>query len=260
MEFGSQLSKFTKREIKQMYKNKKILAIIPARGGSKGLPNKNIKEMNGKPLIYWTIKRAQDSKLLDKIYVSTDSPQIATICQDICNQCVEELRPDELAQDTSSSADVIKYTINLLQQKGEEYDYMLLLEPTSPLRKKDDIDVVIQLACDNPERDGVISLGEVHMEHPSAVKIIGENGNIVPLLNSNKTIYQRQQMKQVYFPYGVAYLIKTEAFLNNMSVYTDNIIPYFIERWQAYEVDDIYDFMCIETIMKNREKTNDSSN
>ncbi len=243
-----------------MYKNKRILAIIPARGGSKGLPNKNIKEMNGKPLIYWTVKRAQESEFLDRIFISTDSPNIASICQNICNQSVDELRPDELAQDTSSSADVIKYTINLLKQKGAEYDYILLLEPTSPLRKKDDIDRVIQLACENPIRDGVISLGEVHMEHPSAVKIIGKNGSIIPLLDTKKTIYQRQQMEQVYFPYGVAYLIKTEIFLKSMSVYTDNIIPYFIERWQTYEVDDIYDFMCIETIMKYREKKDDSSN
>lgn len=243
-----------------MYKNKRILAIIPARGGSKGLPNKNIKEMNGKPLIYWTVKRAQESEFLDRIFISTDSPNIASICQNICNQSVDELRPDELAQDTSSSADVIKYTINLLKQKGAEYDYILLLEPTSPLRKKDDIDRVIQLACENPIRDGVVSLGEVHMEHPSAVKIIGKNGSIIPLLDTKKTIYQRQQMEQVYFPYGVAYLIKTEIFLKSMSVYTDNIIPYFIERWQTYEVDDIYDFMCIETIMKYREKKDDSSN
>ncbi len=171
-----------------MYKNKRILAIIPARGGSKGLPNKNIKEMNGKPLIYWTVKRAQESELLDRIFISTDSPNIASICQNICNQSVDELRPDELAQDTSSSADVIKYTINLLKQKGAEYDYILLLEPTSPLRKKDDIDRVIQLACENPIRDGVISLGEVHMEHPSAVKIIGKNVSIIPLLDTKKTI------------------------------------------------------------------------
>lgn len=243
-----------------MFKGKKVLSIIPARGGSKGLPDKNIKEMNGKPLIYWTIKRAKESRYLDGIYVSTDSPQIADICQSVCKQNVSELRPSELAQDSSSSVDVIKYTIDLLRQRGKVYDYILLLEPTSPLREKEDIDNVIQLACENPERDGVISLGQVHMEHPLAVKIIGEKGNIVPFFNSGEKYYQRQQMQQVYFPYGVAYLIKTEAFLQNMSVYTDNIIPYFIERWQTYEVDDIYDFMCIETIMKSREKKGDSNN
>ena len=119
-----------------MYKEKKILAIIPARGGSKGLPNKNIKCMNGKPLIYWTIKRAQESKYIDNIFVSTDSAAIANICVQQCNQNIDQLRPLELAQDSTSSADVIRYTIEYLESKNQTYDYMILLEPTSPLRKK----------------------------------------------------------------------------------------------------------------------------
>jgi CMP-N-acetylneuraminic acid synthetase len=240
-----------------MYNGKKILAIIPARGGSKGLPKKNIKEMNGKPLIYWTIKRAKESKYIDNIYISTDSAEIAEICDKVCNKKVEQLRPDELAKDSTSSAEVIKYTIEYLESEGKTYDYVILLEPTSPLRKEDDIDNIIKLACDNPQRDGVISLGEVHMEHPLSVKKISENGNIVSYCKKKDGIYQRQQLDLVYFPYGVAYLIKTKVLLEYMSVYTDNIAPYYIERWQTYEVDDIYDFICIEAIMKSRECIND---
>ena len=240
-----------------MYNEKKILAIIPARGGSKGLPKKNIKEMNGKPLIYWTIKRAKESKFIDDIYISTDSDEIAAICDKVCGEKVEELRPDELAQDSTSSADVIKYTIEYLESEGKAYDYMILLEPTSPLRKEEDIDNIIKLACDNPQSDGVISLGKVHMEHPMSVKKVNTNGNIVSYFKHKDGIYQRQQMDLAYFPYGVAYLIKTKVFLECMSVYTENILPYYIERWQTYEVDDIYDFICIEAIMKSRELMND---
>jgi len=240
-----------------MYGGKTILAIIPARGGSKGLPKKNIKEMNGKPLIYWTIKRAKESKYIDDIYISTDSAEIAEICDKVCGKKVEHLRPDELAQDSTSSAEVIKYTLECLEAEGKTYDYMILLEPTSPLRKKEDIDNIIKFGCDNSQSDGVISLGNVHMEHPMSVKKVNEEGNIVPYFKLEKDIYQRQQMDLAYFPYGVAYLIKTEVFLKHMSVYTENILPYYIERWQTYEVDDIYDFICIESIMKNREYIND---
>lgn len=236
-----------------MYKGKNILAIIPARGGSKGLPKKNIKEMNGKPLIYWTIKRAKESRYIDNIFVSTDSAEIADICENVCGQKVEQLRPEELAEDFTSSADVIKYTIEYLEASGRKYDYIILLEPTSPLRKEEDIDNIIRLACDNPQCDGVISLGEVHMEHPLAVKRVNEDGYIVPYLERKSDIYQRQQMDQAYFPYGVAYMIKINVFMECISVYTENILPYYIERWQTYEVDDIYDFMCIETIMKSQE-------
>lgn len=240
-----------------MYKEKKILAIIPARGGSKGLPDKNIKCMNGKPLIYWTIKRAQESKYIDNIFVSTDSAAIANICVQQCNQTIDQLRPLELAQDSTSSADVIRYTIEYLESKNQTYDYMILLEPTSPLRKKNDIDNIIELACENFQSDGAISLGEVHMEHPLAMKKVDNNGTVVPLFEYKSNVYQRQQMDIVYFPYGVAYLIKVDVFLKRMSVYTENILPYYIDRWQTYEIDDIYDFMCIETIMKDVEKRED---
>lgn len=235
-----------------MYKDRKILAIIPARGGSKGLPGKNIIELNGKPLICWTIEQAKKSKYLDKIYISTDSQKIADICREKSGIRIDELRPAHLAQDGTSSADVMKYTIQHLKEAGEDYDYVLLLEPTSPLRKDDDIDNVITLACNNPDRDGVVSLGEIHMEHPMIAKTVNSDGVLGSYLEKND-IYQRQQMDKAYFPYGVTYLIKIDVFYKVMSVYSDNILPYKIERWQCYEVDDIYDLICIEAIMKHIE-------
>ncbi len=232
-----------------MYKGKKILAIVTARGGSKGLPGKNIKIMNGKPLIAWTLECAKKSKFLDYIFVSTDSQKIADVSEK-CGVKVPELRPEYLAQDETSSMDVLEYTINRLENQGRVFDYMILLEPTSPLRKDDDIDKMIELAIDNPESDGVISVGQVHQEHPSIIKKINEDGYIKPYVDDLAPAYQRQQEDEAYFPYGVGYLVRILNFKKSHTIYMDRMRPYLIERWQNYEVDDIYDFMCIETIMK----------
>lgn len=232
-----------------MYKNKRILAIVTARGGSKGLPNKNIMNLNGVPLIAYTINKTRTSKYLDATYISTDSCKIAEVCEKYGIK-VPELRPDELAQDTSSSIDVLQYTIKLLEGRGEYYDYIILLEPTSPLRKDDDIDNMIRMAVDNPCADGVISVGKVHLEHPSIIKKINNDGYISPYGEDLKMYYQRQLEDPAYFPYGVGYLMKVKKFMETCSIYMDKMLPYYIERWQNYEIDDIYDLKCIESILK----------
>lgn len=232
-----------------MYKNKRILAVVTARGGSKGLPRKNILELNGKPLIAYTIEQIKLSKYLDSAFISTDSIEIAEVCKRY-GMDVPELRPDELAQDSSSSVDVLLYTIDLLESRGNKFDYMILLEPTSPLRKNDDIDHIIRLAIDNPQADGVISVGRVHLEHPSIVKKLDQDGYITPYVDNMEVFYQRQLEDEVYFPYGVGYLVKIDRFKETHAIYMNKMLPYYIDRWQNYEVDDIYDFRCIDTIMK----------
>jgi len=146
--------------------------------------------------------------------------------------------------------DVIDYVIKNEEGKGRVYDYILLLEPTSPLRKKGDLDNMIRLAGDHADKDGVNSVGKVQMEHPMIVKKISGNGTIIPYIDELKDVYQRQQHDEALFPYGVGYLIKNSVFKKEHKIYTSNIIPYYIERWQNYEIDDIYDLNCIETIMR----------
>lgn len=224
------------------------MAIIPARGGSKGLPGKNIRPLCGKPLIGWTIEAAKKSNYLDDIFVSTDSQEIADVAEQF-GVNVPELRPDELASDTATSASVVLYTVDYYRKRGKEFDYILLLEPTSPLRKNDDIDNAIKLACDHPHKAGVVSLGEVHMEHPSIVKKLTTDGIIEPFCD-DRHLTQRQQFEKSYFPYGVTYLVKTDYFAEHQLFYGKDSLPYFIERWQCYEIDDLYDFIAIEAILK----------
>ncbi len=235
-----------------MYRDKRILSVITARGGSKGLPGKNIKMLNGKPLIGWTIEQVNHSQLIDHLVVSTDSREIAEISEQFGVK-VPLLRPAYLAADDTSSLDVLEYVLNNEENLGCRYDYVMLLEPTSPLRKKGDLDNIIRLAIDNPERDGVISVGQIQLEHPMLAKKISQNGVIVPYAPETSRAYQRQQHDEALFPYGVGYLIKTSVFREEHKIYTSNIMPYYIERWQNYEIDDMYDFKCIETIMHMEE-------
>lgn len=232
-----------------MYNNKTILAIVTARGGSKGLPEKNIKKLMGKPLIGWTLDSAKKCEYIDEIFVSTDSSEIAEVCKKF-GIVVPFLRPSELASDTASSVDVVQHVISQFENINKYFDYILLLEPTSPLRKKNDLKNVIEKIVSNFNADGLITVGEIHMEHPMIVKKLINEEKIIPYIADVEKITQRQQADKAYFPYGVAYIIKTKIFKEKKSFYTDNVIPYCIDRWQNYEVDDIYDFLCIESILK----------
>jgi len=231
-----------------MYKDKKILAIIPARGGSKGLPKKNIRPLLGKPLIGWTIEQAKESKYIDEIFVSTDSQEIADVSGNFGIK-VPFLRPPELAKDDSATSDAILHVLNELKNSGKTYDYVALLEPTSPLRKDEDIDNALKKLIDDKNADGLVTVGLVHMEHPLIVKKI-VNNFVKPYIDNCSTIYQRQQADKAYFPYGVIYISKVDIYIEKKSFYLENTISYEIERWQNYEIDDEIDFMIAEQILK----------
>jgi len=121
-----------------MIAGKKVIAIIPARGGSKGLPNKNIKPLLGKPLINWTIEVAQRSKYFDNLIVSTDSESIAEVALS-ANCRVPFIRPSELATDHTPSSEVVLHVLDFYEKKDQDYDILVLLEPTSPLREDSDM-------------------------------------------------------------------------------------------------------------------------
>ena len=153
-----------------MISNKTILALIPARGGSKGLPSKNTKVICGKPLIVWSIDKAKRSKYLDMILVTTDDNEIAKISR-AAGAYVPFLRPAELATDSSSTYDAIRHAINYLSEsEGQKFDYIILLEPTSPLREDDDIDRMLEhMILHSDNFDSIVSVGEID-EHPSIVR------------------------------------------------------------------------------------------
>jgi len=229
-----------------------VLAIIPARGGSKGVPRKNIKSLLGKPLIAYSIESAKKSKLLNKCVVSTEDDEIAEVTRKFGGEVVK--RPPELARDDSPTLDAIKQVLDHFKKQGQNFDILVLLEPTSPMRKDDEIDKAVQLFIDNYDKaDSLVSLGEIQLENPFIAKTVS-GGYVTPLIEADKTITRRQELPKAYFPYGVIYLSKIETLLQTKSFYQQRTIPYFIERWQNYEIDDICDYYCVEAIMKSKKE------
>lgn len=233
-----------------MINNKKVLAIIPARGGSKGLPNKNIKLLNGQPLIGWTIEQGLSCPEIDSVVVTTDSNEISEVAKSFGAE-VPFLRPPELATDTATSFSAVEHCIEFYKKElNQEFDIIVLLEATSPLREKDDLSKMLKQFSENYEScDAIISVGEVS-EHPSIVKTLSSDGTLARLLVDNENVTRRQDNSTVYFPYCVAYMVKREVLLDTQSFYPKDSLPYIIKRYQCYEVDDIYDFLAVENIMK----------
>lgn len=232
-----------------MYLGKTLLAVIPARGGSKGLPGKNIKSLCGKPLIAWSIEAGLGSKYIDEVMVTTDSEEIAGVARAF-GASVPFLRPPELASDTATSFDAVKHVIEYYDRNlHKHFDYIVLLEPTSPLRDKSDLDGMIEkISSMDSEYNAIVSLGEVHA-HPSIMKKIAGN-EIEPYCKELVMVTRRQDNDIAYFPYGVAYIVKTKTLLEEKTFYPCKTTYHIIKRYQCYEIDDIYDFLAIENIIK----------
>lgn len=237
-----------------MINSRKILALIPARGGSKGLPRKNILVMCGKPLLGWPIKAARDSQYVDRVIVSTDDREIARIAEQQGAE-VPFMRPAELASDTATSFMVVEHTIKFLADKGEKYDYLLLLEPTSPLTEPSDVDEALEnLESNRGYADSIISVNKVEAAHPAFDVVIGENGLIGPYLSPDFSgAGRRQDISELYFFDGNLYISDIDAYLSKKTFYHDRTMAYISPKWKSLEVDDITDFICIEAIMKNRD-------
>lgn len=234
---------------------KNILALIPARGGSKGLPNKNILEICGKPLITHTIKYALNSKYIDDVIVSTDSKKIADIAIESGAE-IPFMRPDYLATDKATSHDVYLYTLKELKEKyGREYKAMIVLQPTSPLRNTEDIDNAIELFKEK-KADSVISVTKA--EIPIAwYRKVDENLFLSELKESND-FSGRQDFEELFLPNGAIYIFDIENFLKTKKFYTDKTFAYVMEKEKSIDIDDVYDFMLAKEIMKkNMEKSNE---
>lgn len=232
-----------------MYKDKKIIAIIPARGGSKGLPGKNVKPMSGKPLLGYTLEQAKLSKYIDKLVVSTDDRKIANVANKFGVK-TPFLRPKKFAKDNSPSSDAVLHAIDWYEKKGEEFDVLILLEPTSPLRKKTDIDNALKLFIDNYKKaDSLLGLGEIASDthHPFGAKTV-ERGYIKSFL-PGISFYQRQQLPKSYGIFGGIYIAKTAVYKKSKDFLTGKTIPFFVERWQEFEIDDEVDWICVEAVM-----------
>ncbi len=237
-----------------MYKDKSFIAIIPARCGSKGLPNKNIKELNGKPLIAWSIETALSCEYIDEVMVTTDSEEYAKIAESYGAK-VPFIRPAEYATDIASRKDVIEHTINFYRESNTHFDYIVFLEPTSPLRTYSDIKIAIErLINDEKGAESIVGVCELESFHPEfLIKL--ENGFLDFLNASQKSkVLRRQELKPFYFYEGSLYISKLNSYLEK-EFYHDKTLGYIVPKWKSLEVDDLEDLVMIEAIMKNKKYT-----
>ena len=226
-----------------MLEGKTFLAIIPARGGSQRLPRKNILDLAGKPLIAWSIEAALKSEYIDKVIVSSDDEEILQVSSSFGSDTLK--RPDELATDISTSFDAIKHTID----NTKEYDYIILLQPTSPLRNFSHIDEAIQTLVDK-DADAVISVCE--MDHsPLWSNTLPKDENMSLFIRDEVKNRRSQDLEDYYRLNGAVYICKTDLLLKEETFFIkENIYAYKMDRKSSIDIDEKIDFKLAEFFIK----------
>ena len=215
-----------------MYKEKKILAVILARGGSKRLPGKNVRELGGVPLIGYSIKAAAESELVDEVIVSSDSDEILAVSSKF--SCITQKRPSELAQDETTSVETLKYVVDNVE---EDYDLIVLLQATSPFRGTEMIDECIKVLVDN-DLDSTQTVNEVD-EKPEIMFV--EVGN--SLVFSNKeAFFDKSLRKKHYILNGAVYVVRKEVFVSSGGLYGDKNKPVVMDKKDSLDIDTYEDW------------------
>ena len=228
----------------------KILAIIPARGGSKSVPGKNIRELNGKPLIAYTIEAAK--KIEDKfhrIIVSTDDEKIGKISKDY-GADVPFIRPNHLAEDKTPTYPVLQHAVHFVEKQDSiNIDLIMLLQPTAPFRTTEDILNCLQLS-QSSNTDSVISVVQVFSHHPILMKKI-ENNRLLHFSIEEKEGTPRQLYKPpAYMRNGAIYVTKRDTLIEKNSIWGDSITPYIMPQERSHNIDDEIDFITSELVMR----------
>ena len=217
-----------------MHQNKTFLAIIPARGGSKRLPRKNILDLSGRPMISWSIDAGLKSKYIDKVVVSSDDDEILDIAKKFKAETVK--RPGKLASDIATSNDVVKHTLENI----EEYDYIVLLQPTSPLRNYKHIDEAIKL-LEKKSADAIISVCKT--DHtPLWSNTLQEDGSLESFIKDEVIDKRSQDLKDYYRLNGAIYICKRDNFLKEETLFLrENIYAYIMDKESSIDIDEEID-------------------
>ena len=228
-----------------MLNNRTFLAIIPARGGSKRLPRKNMLDLNGKPLIVWSIDAAKKSQYIDDIIVTSDDKEILELSKSHHIKTIK--RPDELANDTATTFDAIKHTV----ENTDHYDFIILLQPTSPLRSEKHIDKAIEQLF-LKSADAVVSISET--EHsPLWCNTLPIDGNMQNFITSDIKNTRSQDLEIYYRLNGAIYICKTEKLLQQKSFMIDEkIYAYLMDKNFSVDIDDEADFALVKILSRNK--------
>lgn len=223
------------------------IAIIPARSGSKGLKDKNIKLLDGKPMMAYTIEAAKKSRIYDCVHVSTDSENYARIAKEF-GADVPFLRSDSLSGDTAGSWDVVKWTLEQYQKLGQVFDMVTLLQPTSPLRTETDIQNAYQI-FQKKQADAVVAVCE--MDHsPLWSNTLPKDGSMNGFLDHAANV-GRQKLPSYYRINGAIYIIKVSLLEHEIALYKEGTYAYIMPKERSIDIDDEFDFTIAEIVIKN---------
>ena len=225
----------------------KNIAIIPARSGSKGIPDKNIKALYGKPLIAWSIEAALKSKMYDTVMVSTDSERYADIARGFGAE-VPFLRSSENSSDTSSSWDAVREVIQGYKEHGHKFDTFTLLQPTSPLRNADDIKGSFAQMLDKDART-IVSLCETE-DSPYTCNTLPESMSMQDFFIEEYKNTRRQDLPKCYRLNGAIYLSKVEEFLKDGDIYANDCYAYIMDGTRSVDIDTDLDFKIAQLLIE----------
>lgn len=233
-----------------MINGKKIVAVIPARGGSKGVLRKNIRDLAGKPLIAWTIEAASKSKYLDRVILSSDDIEIIEIAKSYGCEA-PFIRPAHLATDNAISADVILHALD----EVDSYDYVVMLQPTSPLRTTEDIDRSIEMVF-NKKANSCVSVCE-SSQSPYWMYTLDDQDKMGAFMKTEKKFSRRQHLPVVYSLNGAVYIAEINWFKEKQTFITNETVGFVMPSNRSYDIDTNEDFLMCEYVMKNSKYNDD---
>lgn len=228
-----------------------VVALVTARGASKRLPRKNVLPLAGKPLIAWTLGAARAARSVRRILVSTDDPEIASTAK-LYGGEVPFLRPAELAGDHAPHAGVVEHALRWLEASGDHPDYVLLLQPTSPLRTAEDIDGIVAFASAK-EADCVVSLCPAK-DHPLLCRRLDDQGTVIPYLPQPEGYLRTQDLPPAYVLNGAMYLIRPRTFLEAQTLNPPGTLGYIMPEGRSLDVDDAADLKAAEWLLGEQNK------
>lgn len=226
----------------------RVLGLIPARGGSKGVHRKNIRLLCGKPLIEYTAKSALTARKLSRVILTTDDEEIAEVGRR-CGLEVPFLRPAELARDDTPTLPVVQHAIRFLEEQGEQYDACCLLQPTNPLRRPDHIDACIDLFVEQ-EADAVVTVLPVpHKYNPHWVYFQHEKGKLYLSTGEREPLSQRQLLPPAFHRDGSIYVIRRDVLIKQNSLFGDRLFGYLLSSEETVNIDNLEDLIEAEKLL-----------
>lgn len=235
-----------------------IITLITARGGSKGIPRKNLVVVGGKPLIAWTIEAALKSNFVDRVLISTDDEEIAQIAKEWGAE-VPFMRPAELAQDNSPHMPVVMHAIDWLNaHESKTFEQIVLLQPTSPLRTSEDIDNALNLLLEK-KGDSVVSVSEA-CSHPYLVKRVSEDGRLEDFMPTPSGYLARQHLPPAYALNGAVYVVRRDVLVERQTFYTNRTYAYLMPAERSLDIDTPWDLHLADLILSELKRADRSAN